>query len=252
MKTIAIRPLATGVLLAGCIGLLQYHSLQFWVEHTGSPIGAAWSLLLEGAALWLWSDRRPERRLLGALATLLLLAGPLYQVSAPLLDHNDHADRQSSAADQRHAAIERELQTLDAALTTYLANSTQRQGWVARIDHTQARLEHLRTEQAQLTAERARAPSPQRPWQQTAVIGMEALAIALFQLVAVLAIGELREGREGREGNRRSGFNPTQRPSEPVGLKPDRPARAVGAPRATGSRPNFSPATHTPLRAAVA
>lgn len=240
MKTRALRPLATLLLLAGCIGLLQYHSIQFWIERTGSPIGLAWSLLLEGAALWLWSDRRPERRLLGALATLLLLAGPLYQVSAPLLDESGRADRQASAARERRHDLAGEIKTLETALAAYLTNSASRQGWVARIDHTQARIEQLRTEQAQISAERADAPE-QRPWQQVAVIGMEALAIALFQLVAVLAIGELREGR-------RSGFNPTQRPSEPVGLKPDLRDGAS----ATGSRPNFSPATHTPLRAAVA
>ena len=240
MKTLKIRPLATGVLLASCIGLLQYHSVQFWIERTGSPIGLAWSLLLEGAALWLWSDRRTARRLLGALATLLLLAGPLYQVSAPLLDDSSRAGRQTTAARERQHDIKGELETLETALAAYLTNSVSRQGWVARIDHTQARIEQLRTEQSAITAERADAPEP-RPWQQIAVIGMEALAITLFQLVAVLAIGELRD-----ESRRRSGFSPAERLPETAGVKPDRLARA------TGSRPNFSPATHTPLRAAVA
>ncbi len=250
MKSIEIRPLATLLLLAGCIGLLQYHSIQFWVEHAGSGslIGAAWSLLLEGAALWLWSDRRPARRLLGGLATLLLLAGPLYQVSAPLLEDAGRAGRQAEAAGERRRDLAGEIQTLDAALAVYLANSASRQGWVARIDHTQARLEQLRAEQAKITAERADAPQ-QRPWQQVAVIGMEALAIVIFQLVAVLAIGELRERREIEGG--RSGFNPTRLPSDPVGLKPDLPA-GVGAPREPGARPNFSNATLKPLRAAVA
>jgi hypothetical protein len=244
MKTLALRPLATGLLLAGCIGLLQYHSIQFWVERTGSPVGLAWSLLLEGAALWLWSDRRPLRHGLGALATLLLLAGPLYQVSAPLLDDSGRADRQAAAAAERQRDLAGELKTLDAALAAYLANSASRQGWVARIDHTQARLEQLRAEQAQITAERAGAPAP-RPWQQVAVIGMEALAIALFQLVAVLAIGDLREGRS------RSGFNPARLPSDPAGLKPGLREREDdrSAPRAPGSPPNFSHAPRKPLRA---
>ena len=248
MKTIALRPLATGVLLAGCIGLLQYHSVQFWVERTGSPVGVAWSLLLEGAALWLWSDRRPTRRLLGAVATLLLLAGPLYQVSAPLLDEGGHAERQAVAARERQSDLAGEIKTLDTALAAYLANSASRQGWVARIDHTQARLEQLRAEQAQITFDRADAPAP-RPWQQVAVIGMEALAIALFQLVAVLAIGELRE--RGEIDGSRSGFNPTRLP-DPVGLKPDRRLRARSAPRSLEPPPNFSNAPLKPLRAAGA
>lgn len=235
MKTPEIRPLATGLLLAGCIGLLQYHSVQFWVERTGSPIGLAWSLLLEGAALWLWSDRRPLRHGLGALATLLLLAGPLTQVSAPLLEESGRADRQTAAARERRGDLDGAIKTLETALAAYLANSASRQGWVARIDHTQARIEQLRAEQSAITAERAGAPT-QRPWQQIAVIGMEALAIALFQLVAVLAIGDLREGRERRQ-------------AQEAREAPEASAQPL---RERGPRPNFPPATLTPLRAAVA
>jgi len=178
------------------------------------------------------------------LATLLLLAGPLYQVSAPLVEAGARAGLREAAAFDRRGDLAGEIKTLEAALSAYLANSAGRQGWVARIDRTQARLEQLRAEQAQIAAGRAEAPAP-HTWQQAAVVGMEALAVVIFQLVAVLAVGDLRERSVCR-----SGFNPTRRAVDPVGLKPDLQVRARG--ETPAPRPNFPPATLKPLRAAVA
>ena len=78
------RLLTLGVLF-GAIGLLQYHSIQFWQLFTEPGIGIVWSLVLEGTALWLWYQRHIGTRFLGLCASLLLLAGPLHQVSAPLV-----------------------------------------------------------------------------------------------------------------------------------------------------------------------
>jgi len=227
-----IRPISTALLLVGCICLLQYHAIQFWVTHAGIT-GAAWSLLLEGAALWLWSSPRLLRRVLGGLVTLLLLVGPLYQVSAPLIEAGHYAANTATAGAERSRDLAGEIQSLEAALAVYLANSQTRSGWVSRIDSAQARLDRLRTEQAQLSAVRAGAPQHQ-PWQRTAVILMEALAIVIFQLVAVLAIGELRDGRHAL------------RPAEAAPLCAQPPATAR---RAAARRANFTPAIVKPLQA---
>lgn len=246
MKT---RAIATAVLLGGCIALLQYHAIQFWLAHTG-PLGAVWSLLLEGAALWLWSDARAARRALGALVTLLLLAGPLYQVSAPLIEDAQRTGNTAQASVERLAAIEGEIHTLDQALATYLANSQTRQGWVARIDHTQARIEQLRSEQAALTA--ARIEPARQPWQRSAVIGMEALSIVIFQLVSVMCIGELRNhfadaGKITSSGHLRPvGLPMVAQPAATPNVAPMR------APAARRHAANFTPATAKPAARAVA
>ncbi len=236
------RTLLTAALLLGCIGILQYHAIQFWIAHTG-PLGAAWSLLLEGAALWLWSDNRATCRALGALVTILLLAGHLYQVSAPLIEDSQRAGLTASAGADRSGQIEQEVATLEGALATYLANSATRQGWVGRIDHTQARIEQLRAEQASLTAARAK-PAPRQPWQATAVVAMEALAIVIFQLVAVLCIGELHERRADAAQN-----VATATPHVAAGADGGLSTSPRSARAATG---NFQPAIVYPLRRAMA
>lgn len=251
MKT---RAIATAVLLGGCIALLQYHAIQFWLAHTG-PMGAVWSLLLEGAALWLWSHRMVSRRALGALVTILLLAGPLYQVSAPLIEEAQRTGNTTTASAARSAAIESEIHTLDRALATYLANSATRQGWVGRIDHTQARIEQLRGEQAALIA--AGIEPSRMPWQRAAVIGMEALAIVIFQLVAVMCIGELRENHFAGAG--KMIHQPAATRNGAVATSNAAPLRA---PNLFGSSPacrpphrkaaNFAPATAKPAARAVA
>lgn len=236
------RTLLTAALLGGCIALLQYHAIQFWLAHTGA-LGAAWSLLLEGAALWLWSDARATRRALGGLVTVLLLAGPLYQVSEPLIDEAQRTGNTSTARADRITAIEGEIHTLDRALSTYLNNSQTRQGWVARIDHTQARIEALRTEQASLTA--AAIEPARMPWQRAAVIGMQALAIVIFQVVAVLCIGELRSRRADAVGAAlAASFSGSAIAGKPAPTGAPRPASGVVA--------NFPNATGKTLRRAVA
>lgn len=185
-----MKKLLTIALLAGCIGLLQVHSIQFWNANVDATTGAACSILLEGAALMLWSSARWPRRALGAVATVLLLAGPLYQVSAPLV-HEWHANERGGVANaERRAALEAEIASLDAALSTYLANSSQRVGWAERIDRTQASLDARRAELRTLIADQA---APKRmTWQAQAVIAMQALALMLLQFVGVLCIGDLR------------------------------------------------------------
>jgi hypothetical protein len=79
------RKITAALLLIGGIGLLQYHAILFWTAAVDPLTGWAWSLLLECAALWCWSHHRAAIRWgLGAVATVLVLAGPLYQVAKPL------------------------------------------------------------------------------------------------------------------------------------------------------------------------
>ena len=79
-------PLLPLLILPLAITLLQWHSVPFWQAQAGFWPGLGWSALLELISLWLWF--RPGRRWMRPMAwatTLLLLAGPLYQVSDPLV-----------------------------------------------------------------------------------------------------------------------------------------------------------------------
>jgi hypothetical protein len=183
------RQLTALVLLVAAIGLMQYHAIMFWSEHVDLTTGWAWSLLLEGSALWLWSSKRIAQRILGAVATVLVLAGPLYQVSAPLITEWQATDRGAVANAERRTTLTAEINSLETALNTYLSNSATRQGWASRLDATQARLDTARNELKAVIA--AEAMPTRLTWQRQAVIAMQAIALVLFQILGVLAIRTL-------------------------------------------------------------
>lgn len=235
------------LLLTGGIGLLQWHSIAFWSAHVDHATGWAWSLLLEGVALWLWSDGRAVRRLLAVVATVLLLAGPLYQVSSPLFLEVVGIERSAAANTARRAALEAEIATLEKSMAAFLANSQKRVGWAERIDRTQAALDDARREMAELTT--ATAAAPQRlEWQRQAVIVMQATALVLIQVANVLAITTLSAARRQQLG----------KVSPPVSVARERPAgegrrrrsQSGSAPSAQTSKNNThaAPGVETALR----
>ncbi len=184
------RLLAPAVLV-GSVVLLQYHSIVFWNHHVGG-LGWAWSLLLELAALWLWYKRSFALRVFGFWASLLLLAGPFYTVSAPLLERDQAEAQTAERREQTIASLNDEIRSLERELDTYLKNSESRHGWHIRIDDTRSRLadrrERLRTalavgEQATLS------------WLRQAVIVMQAIALVLFQFTSVLAVTSISRHR---------------------------------------------------------
>lgn len=190
------RNITALILLVAAIGLMQYHAILFWSEHVDRATGWAWSLLLEGAALWLWSSRHAAQRALALVATVLVLAGPLYQVSAPLIAEWQATDRSAVANVERRAALAAEITSLETALNAYLKNSAARVGWAQRIDATQARLDTARSE---LTAVIAAAAEPVRmSWQRQAVIAMQAIALVLFQIMGVIAIRTLAVAHQAK------------------------------------------------------
>lgn len=213
------RQLSALVLLIAAIGLMQYHAIMFWSEHVDKATGWAWSLLLEGSALWLWSSQKMAHRMLAAVATLLVLAGPLYQVSAPLISEWQATDRGAVANVERTAALTAEISSLETALNTYLNNSATRQGWAQRIDATQARLDAARTElQAVITA----TAQPQRlSWQRQAVIAMQAIALVLFQILGVITIRTLANALQAKNPHREEKHRPI------LAARPTRLAKAA-------------------------
>ncbi|MDX8384786.1 MAG: hypothetical protein R8M45_11945 [Ghiorsea sp.] len=161
------RLIAPCLLVVGGVGVLQYHSMQFWNEHAGAGIGWAWSLLIELAGLWLWYQDDWSSRALGAVASVVLLAAPLYQlgvvevakradVYAAIQAHNvanvaaHHAqqvalqqqDRLSKQArTDAVTALKQSILAHESTIATYLLNSRERVGWADKISQVQDKLD---------------------------------------------------------------------------------------------------------------
>lgn len=181
----AMKNLITGLVLAGCVGVLQWHGIQFWMSQVGQA-GWAWSVLLEGTGLWLWWT---ARRALGVLASLLLLIGPLYVVSQPLVEDLLRAEHADSARSRLIPAAEAKIASLDREIAAFLANSRKRAGWLPPIEAAQSRLDAARAELDRLYAERPESSG--LGWRARAIIVLQAIALCLFQVSAVFGICEL-------------------------------------------------------------
>jgi len=125
----AIFPLLMAIAITG---LVQYHSVEFWVNHVGL-MGVLWSILLEAGALFLWWQERVILRLIGLVATCLLLAGPIYQLVQPI----QHQKSKITVTANQILQQEKVIEGFRIQLKTYLKNSESRSGWLKPIKNTQ-------------------------------------------------------------------------------------------------------------------
>ena len=177
------------ILLIAAATLMQVHSIEFWQSQAGEYSGVLWSLLLEGAALWLWSSHNGWKSALGLVASLLVLAGPLYQVSAPAVTQWQSSNSLPRLQVKQEAVLLAEIVSLESSLAQYNDNSASRVGWSGRIDKTKA---DLKTANAELKALYAQQEKPEPlAWQSIAAIGMQVISLVLFQLLIVLTIRSL-------------------------------------------------------------
>ncbi|MGK0547760.1 helix-turn-helix domain-containing protein [Halomonas cupida] len=180
------------LVLTGAIALLQLHAIQFWTEFVG-PMGWAWAVLLEVVALWLWYQRQLARRALALVTSVLALTGPVYTVCEPLVEEWQMASHVDAGRELRIERLTQEALRLEESLATFRENSEVRAGWLAPIQESQARLTVVDSELAELMAT---PPAESMTWRQQALVAMQALALIIFQLSAVLAITSLsRMGR---------------------------------------------------------
>jgi len=140
-----LRILAPALLVVGGVVVLQYHSMQFWNAQAGAGIGWLWSLLIELAGLWLWYQPDWASRLLGAVASVVLLAAPLYflgSVAMVKLDASRGIAAQKQVKTQAQhasiAALERSISSHQLTISTYLDNSKNSAGWSKAIADVQA------------------------------------------------------------------------------------------------------------------
>ncbi len=180
------------LLLCGAVVLMQKHAWAFWSQYDAS-FGPLWAIMLEGAALWLWSQRSIAKNTMALLASLLVLAGPLYQVSAPALEQYQQSTAAPALYAKREAGLLAQRDSLSASLATYNGNSQSRVGWAARIDTMNTELTRVN---AELNALYVQQQQPlNMPWQSLAAVAMQAIALVIFQLLIVLCIRALSAPR---------------------------------------------------------
>lgn len=192
------KRLLTCSVLVGAIGLLQYHSIQFWQDFTEPEIGIVWSLVLEGTALWLWYQGHIGTRVLGLCASLLLLAGPIYQVSAPLVAELERTANGDTTRVALIGELQSEVRSAELSLSAANDNATaaqrwQRAQWIPPIDKAQSRAE---TARGRLLTLMAKAPeaTPVMTLRRQAVVVMQAATLVILQLAGILAITTLARG----------------------------------------------------------
>lgn len=194
------RKLPALLLLAGAIVLMQKHAWEFWKEFD-ADFYWLWAVMLEGAALWLWSQRNAWKNAIAFLATLMVLAGPLYQVSKPAIEMLHKAETESGLLAERKAELKADKTQLTADLATYNENSLHRAGWAGLITATKADLKAVNTELNALSKAQGK-PVPMQ-WQALAVIAMQAIAMVIFQMVIVFSIRSLTPNKATISNNDR-------------------------------------------------
>ena len=190
------------------VSFLQGYSLLFWGGLLGSS-GWGISIGLEVLHIWFWyraaisaGVSRFAWMILALLATGLLLAGALHEVTRPLLQESARID----AAGQQRESLEAEAQVLKANLAAFrdMAASQGRRGWQDDIRRDTARLQTITERLRSLTAHSSN--SARRPWLNRVTQGGVIAVAVLFQVAAVLAVWSL--SGNFRNGDNRNSFRP--------------------------------------------
>jgi hypothetical protein len=189
-------PLFPILILPLAITLLQWHAVPFWQAQVGGWPGLGWSVLLELISLWLWF--RPGRRWWRPLAwatTALLLAGPLYQVSDPLVREIVTLRQADGNFAAQITAIQAEVAETGRSLDRYQRLSLGgRFGWQGHIDQAQVTLAAKRVDLETLRAARAEAEVAARlNWHRVGKVGGQLLSLLIFQAAILLAIRALAD-----------------------------------------------------------
>lgn len=173
------------LMLIMSISLIQWHSIQFWVTHTGD-IGIAWSLTLEMACMWLWWQNRKR---VAFVTSLLVIAGPIAFQVLPAIETLDRNNFEVSKHAAMLEASHRNIAQLEQALDSYLRNSEERLGWATRIDETQAEIEQARSDQLRLIQA---SPAEIRISNAFVTVSIQVLAISILFLTQILVIAQFR------------------------------------------------------------
>ena len=140
------------LLLIGAVVLLQTHSIKWWSQYDAQT-GWLWAVVIEAGAIWLWSANNWLRNIIAACATALALIAPLHELASPVLEQQQAATQAADSLPARTEAAQARVESLEASLAQYNANSEYRAGWHGLIVSTQEQLSAARSELANLQAE---------------------------------------------------------------------------------------------------
>lgn len=159
--------------------LMQWHSIAFWLEYAGHT-GVGFSLALEVVALWLWWQRRS---FLAVVASALLVGGPLFQLSQPVMETMASTNVNQAMV----ASYKQEINQLNNSLSRYDENSAKRLGWSSRIDKAQEKLSHARNKLRELLS----VKTSETPLRLYMIVLMQALALIIIMRAQIIAITTL-------------------------------------------------------------
>ena len=175
----------SAVMLILTTSIIQWHSIQFWVEIAES-IGVLWSIAIEAAAVWLWWHKKA---VLAFIASSLLMAGPLYSLSAPVYEGKQSEVTLTSSHQQQVDLSRASITALKQSLDSYQKNSLSRVGWATRIDETRNALQAEMASLKNLINAGPKLKQTPMPW---LVIAIEVLGLAVLLLTQVLTIQALQ------------------------------------------------------------
>lgn len=191
-----MTPLAFLTLL-GCAGTLQWHSVLWWWDQVG-PTGVAWSLVLELVALWFWFRPGWANRTAGAVASVIVLAGPLHHVAAPLWQARTEASAERASAAAKLESVRGEIEAQRQTLAGYRKRSEDRLGWRDVQEQTSRRLAKLRQRERELLARRATL-SAAGPVALELVTLLQLGALLLYQAGTITAVTHLSAAHRRRQ-----------------------------------------------------
>ena len=175
----------SAVMLILTTSIIQWHSIQFWMEAAES-IGFLWSIAIEAAAIWLWWHKKT---VLAFIASSLLMAGPLYSLSTPVYEAKQSEEALASSHQQQIELSRASITALKQSLDSYQKNSLSRVGWATRIDETRNALQAETVNLKSLINTGFKLKQTAMPW---LVISIEVLGLAVLLLTQVLTIQSLR------------------------------------------------------------
>jgi len=167
------------IIAAAC--LMQWHSIQFWINQVGYS-GVGWSLMLEAVVIWYWWS---SKQILALIASLLLLMGPIHEITEPALTNIKHQEQAENLNDIDLAEIIR----LENSLKTYEKNSESRIGWSGRIDRIQKQINEINSQ----IKERISYKSNFDFIESSSIALAQVLALLIIMTAQALAISELRK-----------------------------------------------------------
>ena len=105
----------SAVMLILTTSIIQWHSIQFWVEIAES-IGVLWSIAIEAAAIWLWWHKKTA---LAFIASSLLMVGPLHSLSGPVYEAKQSEEARASSHQQQIDLSRASITALKHSLDSY-------------------------------------------------------------------------------------------------------------------------------------